>query len=90
MSEFRPSDLPEIHLDTGNAEPVVMSLRKMKDVKLEVSDEAMEHMLLAGVVEESTSRWRARLFFVKKADGSIRVCVDHRGLNKHIKLDRYE
>ena len=80
----------EVHLGVGDAKPVVMSTGKMNPHKLEVSDEAMEHMITAGVIEPSNSEWRARLVFVKKADGNIRVCVDHRGLNKHIKMDRYE
>ena len=90
VSEFRPSNLPEVHLDVGDAKPVAMSSGKMNPHKLEVSDEAMEYMIAADVVEPSNSEWRARLVFVKKTDGNIRVCVDHRGLNKHIKLDRYE
>lgn len=62
----------------------------MYDVKLEVSDEAMAYMMLADVVEKSTSRWKARLVFVKNAHGSITVFMDSRRLNKHIKLDRYD
>lgn len=53
--EPQPSDLPEVHVRTGDTKPVVWRVREMNDVKLEVSDEAMDQMKLAD--ESAESDW---------------------------------
>ena len=42
----------------------------------------MEEMVNKGFVRPSTSPWGAPVLFVKKKDGSMRLCFDYRELNK--------
>ena len=42
----------------------------------------MEEMVNKGYVRPSTSPWGAPVLFVKKKDGSMRLCIDFRELNK--------
>ena len=42
----------------------------------------MEELLSKGFVRPSTSPWGAPVLFVKKMDGSLRLCIDYRELNK--------
>ena len=42
----------------------------------------MEEMVNKGFVRPSTSPWGASVLFVKKKDGSMRLCIDYRELNK--------
>ena len=42
----------------------------------------MEEMVNKGFVRPSTSPWGAPVLFVKKKDGSMRLCIDYRELNK--------
>ena len=42
----------------------------------------MEELLSKGFVKASTSPWGAPVLFVKKKDGSLRLCIDYRQLNK--------
>ena len=42
----------------------------------------MEEMVNKGFVRPSTSPWGALVLFVKKKDGSMRLCIDYRELNK--------
>ena len=43
----------------------------------------------SGFIKPSNSPHGAPILFVKKKDGSLRLCVDYRGLNKITKKDRY-
>ena len=42
----------------------------------------MEELLSKGFVKTSTSPWGAPVLFVKKKDGSLRLCIDYRQLNQ--------
>ncbi|KAL1225460.1 RNA-directed DNA polymerase-like protein [Cardamine amara subsp. amara] len=42
----------------------------------------LEELLSKGFIRPSTSPWGAPVLFVKKKDGSFRLCIDYRGLNR--------
>ena len=42
----------------------------------------MQELLDKGFIRPSTSPWGAPVLFVKKKDGSLRLCIDYRQLNK--------
>ena len=49
----------------------------------------IRNLLDHGWITESHSRFAAPIIFVKKSDGSLRMCVDYRALNKITAKDRY-
>lgn len=49
----------------------------------------LEELLSKGLIEPSTSPYGAPILFVQKKDGSLRMCIDFRALNKHIIKIRY-
>lgn len=55
--------------------------------------EALEKYLIesldAGIIVPSSSPAGAGFFFVKKKDGSLRPCIDYRGLNDITVKNRY-
>ena len=49
----------------------------------------MEELLSKGFIQPSTSPWGAPVLFVKKKDGSLRLCIDYRQLNRATIRNQY-
>ena len=54
-----------------------MAPAELKELKVQ-----MEEMVNKGFVRPNTSPWGAPVLFMKKKDGSMRLCIDYRELNK--------
>ena len=61
-----------------------MSPAEMAEVKRQL-DEYLEK----GFIRPSTSPYGAPILFTRKKDGTLRICVDYRALNKNTKKDAY-
>jgi len=48
----------------------------------ETIDKELENILQMGIIEPSTSPYASPIVVVRKPDGSNRICVDYRKLNK--------
>ena len=49
----------------------------------------LEHLAASGVIRPSHSPWTSNIVLVRKHDGSLRMCVDYRQLNKRTIKDSY-
>ena len=86
-----PDDLPglppereidfQIELAPGT-KPISRAPYRMAPAELKELKVQMEEMVNKGFVILSTSPWGAPVLFVKKKDGSMRLCIDYRELNK--------
>ena len=93
-----PEDLPglppdreiefEIELAPGT-EPISIASYRMAPAELKELKVQMEELLSKGFVKTSTSPWGAPVLFVKKKDGSLRLCIDYRQLNKVTVRNQY-
>ncbi|XP_071906049.1 uncharacterized protein [Coffea arabica] len=64
--------------------PYRMAPAELKELKLQLQD-----LLQRGFIRESGSPWAAPVLFVKKKDGTLRLCIDYRGLNNMTVKNKY-
>jgi hypothetical protein len=101
LSEFQdvfPNELrglpPERELDftielKPGVEPISKTPYRMTVLELCALQMKLKDLLDLGLVRPSVSPWGAPVIFVKKKDGSLRMCIDYRELNHTTVKNRY-
>lgn len=87
LPEHRPYDL-KIETEEGTTPPFG-PIYSLSAVEAEALRTYLDDNVRSGFIRPSTSPAGAPILFVKKKDGSLRLCVDYRGLNKITRKDRY-
>src|SRR5271155_2978718 len=87
LPPHRPYNL-KINLEEGSSPPVG-HMYSVSQSELQTLREFIDEHLRIGFIRHSSSPYGAPILFVRKKDGSLRLCVDYRGLNKITKKDRY-
>ncbi|GJV71791.1 putative reverse transcriptase domain-containing protein [Tanacetum coccineum] len=79
-----PPDRPvefQIDLIPGTA-PVARAPYRLAPSEMKELSEQLQELSDKGFIRPSSSPWGAPVLFVKKKDGSFRMCIDYRELNK--------
>ncbi|KAH0685627.1 hypothetical protein KY284_016180 [Solanum tuberosum] len=96
--EVFPKDLPRVpherEIDFGiylNIDTHTISILPYRMATAEIKElkEQLKDLLDKGSIRPSISPWCAPVLFVKKNDGSLRMCIDYRQLNKVIIKNKY-
>ena len=98
-SDVFPDDLPYgIPPDRGIAhtipllpgsEPCARMPYRLSYAELDELKKQLDELISKGHIRPSTSSYASPVLFVRKKDGSSRMCVDYRALNKQTKRNRY-
>ncbi|GJW13864.1 putative reverse transcriptase domain-containing protein [Tanacetum coccineum] len=96
--EVFPEDLPglppprqvEFRIDLIlGAAPVARAPYRLAPSEMKELSKQLQELLEKGFIRPSSSPWGAPVLFVKKKDGSFRICIDYRELNKLTIKNRY-
>ncbi|KAL8104588.1 hypothetical protein AgCh_028706 [Apium graveolens] len=77
-----------IKLAPGTA-PVPKAPYRLAQVEMKELASQLQELLDNGMIRPNVSPWGASILFVKKKDGSMRLCIDYRELNKLNIKNRY-
>lgn len=93
-----PDDLPglppdkkvEFHIDLiPGATPVAKAPYRLAPTKMKELMSQLQELLDKSFIHPSSSTWGAPILFVKKKDGSMRMCIVYRELNKRTVKNKY-
>ncbi|KAD3069391.1 hypothetical protein E3N88_37271 [Mikania micrantha] len=93
-----PDDLPGIPSDRDvefridlipGAKPIAKAPYRLAPSELQELMTQLQDLLDKGFIRPSISPWGAPVLFVKKKDGSLRMCIDYRELNKVTVKNKY-
>jgi len=77
-----------IPLEPGH-KPPFRPIYRLSPVELDEVEKQVTELLKHGLIEPSSSPFGAPVLFVTKKDGSLRMCIDYRGLNKITIKNKY-
>ncbi|GKA20897.1 putative reverse transcriptase domain-containing protein, partial [Tanacetum coccineum] len=90
LSGLPPQRQVEFHIDLiPGATPVAKSPYRLAPLEMQELSEQLRELQDKGFIRPSHSPWGAPVLFVKKKDGSFRMCIDYRELNKLTIKNRY-
>ena len=98
FSDVFPEELPGIPLErevdlaieiVPGTVPMSRAPYRMAPIELKELKSQLQELLDKGFIRPSVSPWGAPVLFVKKKDGTLRMCIDYRQINKVTVKNKY-
>ncbi len=80
---------PPAHLNLANPNPVRGPRYRYPEKAKAIIADLLKDMEERDIIEPSTAAWLSPIVLVNKPDGSKRMCLDYRGVSKHLAVDIY-
>ncbi|GJP35957.1 hypothetical protein CLOM_g1201 [Closterium sp. NIES-68] len=83
-----PNELPPYRthqheiVEETSSKPTFRAPYRLSPIELANMKKQIEYLLAKGLIGPSTSRYGSPVLFTPKPDGSLRMCIDYRALNK--------
>src|SRR3954471_15911319 len=74
---------------TDEKPPNVQPVYRMSPKELTLLREELDDLIRSGHIQPSKSPYGSPVLFAKKKDGSMRLCIDYRALNKMTIKNKY-
>ncbi|GJR36700.1 putative reverse transcriptase domain-containing protein [Tanacetum coccineum] len=90
LSGILPTRQVEFQIDlVHGVAPVARAPYRLAPSEMKELSDQLQELSDKGFIRPSSSPWGAPVLFVKKKDGSFRMCIDYRELNKLTVKNRY-
>nr|XP_043623171.1 uncharacterized protein LOC122594949 [Erigeron canadensis] len=90
LSGIPPERQVEFSIDLmPGANPIAKAPYHLAHTEMQELMKQLQELLDKGFIRPSNSPWGAPVLFVKKKDGSMRMCIDYRELNKVTVKNKY-
>ncbi|GJP42730.1 hypothetical protein CLOM_g2266 [Closterium sp. NIES-68] len=90
-----PNELPPYRMhqheivEEPGSKPTLLAPYRLSPTTLIDIKKQIEYLLENGLIRPSTSPYSAPVLFTPKSDGSLRMCIDYRALNKQNIINKY-
>ena len=89
-----PSGLPPMRtightINTADHPPISRPAYRLSPKEKEEVERQVKNLLSRGLIRPSNSPYGSPVLFVQKKDGSLRMCIDYRAVNKVTTKDKY-
>src|SRR3954454_18919398 len=89
QTDIGRTDLIQHKINTGDARPIALPAYRLNPQKKEFLRKEIANMEEVGIIRKSKSPWAFPVVIVSKKDGTHRLCIDYRKLNKVTKPDAF-
>ena len=76
-------------IDVGNAGPIKQPPYRMNPTKKKFLNDEVQYLLTNNFIQPSKSSWCSPCVLVPKPDGTYRLCIDYRKVNRITKTDSF-
>ncbi|GFX54494.1 retrovirus-related Pol polyprotein from transposon 412, partial [Trichonephila clavipes] len=87
-NKIKTTDI-ELSITVTDDKPIYHSPRRLPFTERDIVDKQIDEWIQNGVIEPCSSAYASQVLVVRKKDGSPRVCIDFRKLNRVLVKDHY-